>query len=388
MKKVIQQTFKYRLKPNKEQQIQLAQHAGTARFIYNWGLGMVKRALDGDLRMPSYYDLAGMLPAMKLSTVTEWLKKINSQVPQQALIDLFRALTVFFTAKNKKKSRFPKPRRKGKHDSFRIPQNVKCENGKVYLPKIGWVPYRDSRPIEGKIKQATIKRIGKHWYICIVCEKEIDIDIVPISDDDAVGIDVGISCYAATSNREKIPNPAYLRAMLDTLRYLCRSLSRKKKYSENWKKCVSKIQQLHIRIVNLRNDFLHKLSTLIAKNHGVVCVEDLNIKGMMKNRRLARSIADAAWGKFHEFMRYKCDWKGKHFKKIDRFFPSSKLCSSCGNKQDMPLDKRVFRCNSCGLKLDRDINASINILAAGLSALRACGATGDGQRSEAGIAGF
>jgi len=227
-----------------------------------------------------------------------------------------------------------------------------------------------------------------HWYICIVCEKEIDIDIVPISDDDAVGIDVGISCYAATSNGEKIPNPAYLRGLLDTLRYLSRSLSRKKKYSENWKKCVVRIQQLHIRIVNLRNDFLHKLSTLIAKNHGVVCVEDLNIKGMMKNGRLSRAIADAAWGKFHEFMRYKCDWNGKHFKKIGRFFPSSKLCSSCGNKQDMPLDKRVFKCNSCGLKLDRDINASINILAAGLSALRTCGAIGDGQRSEAGVAGF
>ena len=150
--------------------------------------------------------------------------------------------------------------------------------------------------------------------------------MVPIRIAEAVGIDLGISCYAATSDGEKIPNPKYYNTLLPKLCRLYRQLSRKKKFSQNWKKCVAKIQRLHIRISNLRNDFLHKLSTFFAKSHGVVCVESLNVKGMVKNRRLSRSISDAAWSMFLRFLCYKCDWLGKHFMEIDRFFPSSKLC--------------------------------------------------------------
>jgi putative transposase len=389
MQKTIQKTFKYRLKPNKVQEEIFAQFAGSARYIYNYGLSKIKGALDGGLPMPTYYDLAGMLPGMKLEEQTSWLTSIHSQVLQQALMDLYKALGAFYEAKkNKKSAGFPKFRRRGKNDSFRFPQTVVCEAGKVRLPKIGWVSYRDSRPVEGTIKQATVKRQGAHWYISIVCELVLDIEKLPVCGDNAVGLDLGISCYAATSDGLKIPNPAYLYSLLEKLRCYSRQLSKKQKFGKNWKKWVVKIQRLHARIVNLRNDFQHKVSTIIAKSHGVVCVEDLNIKGMVRNGRLARSISDAAWGRFCELLNYKCDWLGKHFVKIDRFFPSTKQCSSCGNKQNMPLTVRIFNCSSCGLKLDRDINASINIKAAGLSALKACGETDSGWLREAGITGF
>lgn len=377
MEKKIVKAFKFRLKPNKDQRHLFSQFAGATRFVFNKGLEQIKHAFASGRKFPSYYDAAGKLVRMKLNDETTWLKKIHSQVLQQSLIDLYNGIEHFFTDKKNKKPRkirFPKFKKKGQKASFRYPQGIRCEEGKVFLPKIGWVPYWDSRPLEGVIKQATVILQGEHWYVCVTCEINIDIPETIFSADDAIGIDVGISNYLTTSDGEKVPNPAYFFELLDKLRYLSRALSRKKKFSRNWQKCRLKLQRLHIRISNLRKDFLHKLSTILANNHGVLCVEDLYIKGMVKNRKLARAISDAAWGKFYEFLQYKCKWLGKYFVKIDRFYPSSKLCSSCGHKQDMPLKIRAFDCESCDLEMDRDINASINIRAAGLADLINCGA--------------
>ncbi len=391
MENKIVKTFKFRLKPNKEQKHLFAQFAGATRFVFNRALEQIKKASESGQKFPNYNDAASVLVRMKLNDETAWLKKIHSQVLQQSLMDLYNGINLFFTnRKNKKRRdiRFPKFKKKGHKASFRFPQSVQCEGGKVNLPKIGWVSYKNSRLIEGTIKQATIILQGEHWYVCIVCEIEIEIPEMHFSEDDAVGIDVGISCYIATSDGETIPNPAYFYVLLDRLRYQSKALSRKKRFSRNWQKCRLKLQQLHIRIANLRKDFLHKISTILANSHGVLCVEDLHIKGMVKNRKLARAISDAAWGKFYEFLRYKCEWLGKCFVKIDRFYPSSKLCSECGNKQDMPLDIRVFHCELCDLKIDRDTNASLNIRAAGLADLRACGAIRLNGCNEAGSHGF
>jgi len=389
MKELRLKAHKFRLNPNKEQRIKFAQFAGCARYVFNHALASFLNALNGETKLPTYNDAAKKLPQMKESEETAWLKEVHSQILQQALMHLYKGITKFFKERiSNPLIRLPRFKRKGRKESFRYPQNIKVEDGKVFLPKIGWVRYRDSRTIEGSIKQAVIKKEAGHWYIIFFVEVEIDTTKVPIVDKEAVGIDLGLLCFAALSNGETIQAPAYLKKHLDKLRRLNKELSRKKKFSRNWYKCVAKIQRLHIRIKNLRNDFLHKLSTLLSKNHGVVCMEDLNIKGMVKNSRLARSISDAAWGRFVSFLEYKCDWTGKHFVKVPRWFPSSKLCSSCGNKQDMPLHKREYHCKECGLVLDRDINASKNIRMAGLSILKACGAIGLSQRTEAGITGF
>lgn len=388
MKKILKKAHKFRLKPNQKQRELFAQYAGSARFVYNRALHDIKRALDAGLKIPTYNDAAKKLPLMKASEETAFLKDVHSQVLQQSLKNLYLGLSRFYKQRGKNSPvGFPRFKKKGKKDSCKFPQNVTCENGRVLLPRIGSVLYRDSRPVEGKIKQAVIKKEGDHWYITLFTEIEIDIVEVAIIDDEAIGIDAGVSWLLTTSRGDKIEHPAYLRKQLKKLAHLYRELSRKKKFSNNWKKCVRKIQRLHIQIKNQRNDYLHKVSTLLSKNHGVVCVEDLNIKGMVKNRRLSRSISDAGWGILFSFLAYKTEWLEKHFVKIDRWFASSQLCSTCGNKQDMALHKRIFRCD-CGLELDRDVNAALNIRMAGLSILKACGENDVGQLGEARITGL
>lgn len=388
MKKIVKKAYKYRLKPTKEQAQSFAHNAGCARYVYNYALELIKSSLRARGKIISYHDLAGELPFLKRGSETSWLKEAHSQVLQQSMMDLYKGLERYFQSKKAEgRVGFPTFKSKGKNDSFRYPQEVKVEDGKVYLPKIGWVKYRNSRPVEGVVKQATIRKEAGYWNISIHCEVETEFEPAVINEANSVGLDMGLDAYIATSDGERIPNPAYLSKLLSQLRALSKELSRKKKYSKNWKKCVAKIQRLHARIANLRKDFLHKLSTNITKNHGVVCVESLNIKGMVQNRRLSRSISDAGWGMFLTFLNYKCDWAGKHFVEVDRFFPSSKLCYHCGAKQEMPLSKRVYKCD-CGVEIDRDVNAAKNIRVAGMSILKACGEIDISQLDEARILGF
>ncbi|MGE0010508.1 MAG: RNA-guided endonuclease InsQ/TnpB family protein [Candidatus Babeliales bacterium] len=372
--KMIQKTFSFRLKPTKEQLILFAKFAGSTRYIFNYGLALIKEAMEGKQKVPTYTDIANKLPYLKRSTETAWLKEIHSQVLQHSLKNLESAFKHFFRRlKNKEKPGFPRFKKKGDNDSFRYPQGVSCGNAKVYLPKIGWVAYRDSRLIEGIIKQATIKREGKHWNIHIVCEIEIDIQKVSVSEKKAIGIDLGIKNFAYLSDGQVIENQKILNTYLKKLAFLQRHYAHKKKGSNNQKKIAVKVAKVHRLIKNIRKDFHHKLSTNIAKNHGVVAVENLNIKGMVLNRRLSRAIADAGWCGFVNYLEYKCIWLGKNFVKVGRFLPSSKQCSSCGNVQNISLQTRVYTCGNCGLQLDRDLNASLNIRAAGLSAFKACG---------------
>lgn len=394
----IQKAFKFLLKPSKKQQELFLQFAGSTRYVFNNALHQIKVAFEKKEKLPTYKELAMQLPKMKRAEKTKWLKDVHSQVLQQSLKDLDAAMSHFFRRLRNKKEPlgFPRFKRKGKHDSFRYPQGVKIEERHLYLPKIGNVRYKRTREIEGRVKQVTVIREGERWFAAIICEYEKEVELVKPALQKVVGIDLGLKHFAYTSSEEVIENPRILKKNLQKLRIEQKRLSRKKKGSKNRKKAVRRVAQLHTRVKNSRKDFLHKLSTKFVKNHDVVAVEDLNVSGMIKNRRLARSIADVGWNMFQAFLKYKCTWNGKYYVEIGRFEPSSKKCSNCGLKQNITLAVRVYRCDNCGLHMDRDLNASINIRAAGISVLQnslveftnACGGSDVGRPCEAGISGF
>lgn len=367
-------TFRYRLEPTTVQATLFAQFAGCARYVFNRGLAERIFAFDDGDKPLSFVDQCNALPTVKKAEGTAWLRVVDSQVLQQALKDLDRAYRHFFRRiKTGQVPGFPRFKKKGENDAFRFPQRVKAEGGKVFLPKIGWVRYRDSRPVEGTIKQATVKREGQHWFVCLACEVEIaDFALPAVIEERSIGIDVGLKSFAVLSDGTEIANPRFLAEQLKRLKYAQRALSRKVKGSANRKKQIVKVAKLHTDVKNARKDFTHKLSTEIVKNHDVICVEDLNIEGMVKNRCLSRAISDVGWGGFLAMLEYKAKWFGKHFVKVGRFLATTKTCSACGAKKPIPLGVRTYSCGDCGLVLDRDLNASLNIRAAGLAVL-ACG---------------
>jgi putative transposase len=372
--------FRYRLDANNHQMALFAQFAGSCRFIYNHSLALMMKAYQEHKKTLSYSDLCKELTILKKADQTSWLADVHSQALQQSLKDLESAFKHFFRRiKNKEVPGFPKFKKKGLKDSFRYPQGVKVKDGMVFLPKIGWVTYYDSRLIEGTIAQTTIKKEGIHWFVTIVCEIEIEDPLKkPIVLEKAIGIDLGISHFATLSDGTTIKNPRYLKNALLRLKHAQRQLSRKQKGSNNRKKQIIKVAKYHIKIKNSRKDFLHKESTRIVKNHDVIAVESLNIGGMVKNHKLSQSITDASWNTFLSQLEYKAHWHGKHFVKIAPFSPSTKMCSSCKSQQPMPLNVRTYNCVTCGFVMDRDLNASINIRAAGLAVLNACGGISNG----------
>ncbi len=348
--------------------------------MYNKGLALSIETYEHKKKRLSYPDLCKELTKLKKSPDTVWLSEPHSQALQQSLKDLDSAFKHFFRRRKAgKKPGFPKFKKRGIKDSFRYPQGVKVEDGKVMLPKIGFVSYFDSQPIEGEIAQATVKREGKHWFVTIVCTIEQNVAVVPVGNNStAVGIDVGIKHPATLSTGKHIENPRYLKKAQVKLAFEQRALMRKKKGSNNRRKQAAKVGRLHIDIKNCRKDVLHKASTDIVKNHDIIAVETLNISGMMQNHNLAQSIADVGWHYFLGMLEYKAKWRGKHFVKIPRFSPTSKTCSQCKARQPMPLNIRTYDCAKCSAVIDRDLNASINILAAGHAVLLACGGNSGG----------
>jgi putative transposase len=375
----ITKTFRFRLEPSQVQRRLFAQFAGSCRYIFNQGLIARQSAYANEGRTLTYFDQSAELTNLKRSAETAWLSLTHSQVLQLALKDLDLAYKAFFR-RNKKGllGGLPKFRRKGINDSFRYPQGVKTRANSVFLPKIGWVKFRKSRNVEGKILQATIKREGEHWFVCLACAvTAVDPEPLSIERIRSVGIDVGLKNFAVLSDGTEIANPRFLKRTLRKLKTANRSLSRKKLKGKNWKKQRTQLGRLCAKIKNQRKDFAHKLSTAIVKNHDVIAVEDINIAGLVRNRSLSRSISDVGWGQFLLMLEYKAMWAGKLFVRVDRFLPSSQLCSTCGNKAQITLSVRTYACQQCGLKMDRDWNASLNIRAAGLAVLglapNACG---------------
>ncbi len=302
-----------------------------------------------------------MIPELKVEY--EWLKDINSQSLQGATLNLDNAFTRFF----REKKGFPKFKsKKNPVQSFSVPQfyKVDFDNGKIKLPKIGWINTKLHRRFEGKEKTATLSRTstGK-YYISILVDNEKEILVKESFDiDTTVGVDVGIKDFAILSNGEKIDNPKYLKKSMKRLKVLQKRLSRKQKGSANRQKAKLAVAKLHEKISNQRNDFQHKTSSKLISENQAIALETLNINGMMKNHHLAQCISDASWSSFVEKLEYKAEWYGKTVLHIGQFDPSTKICNVCGYyNKNITLADRKWDCPKCNSNHDRDVNAAINI---------------------------
>ena len=379
---LIQKAFKYRLITTPEQEESLRQHAGSCRYIWNKALDLQKYLLHIGERKLGYADLCKELSAWKKMPRTEFLKEATAQVLQQSMKDMDRAYSNYFS----KRAKAPVPKKKGKHDSFRSPADFEVDhvNNRIKLPKIGWLRYRNSREITGRAKNITVSLHSGHWYASVQTEQEVAEPVHQSTKQ--VGGDRGINSFLALSDGSLIQP---LNAFKSTSRKLARlqsQLARKIKFSENWKKCKTRITKLYSRIANMRKDYLHKLSTTVAKSHSVVVLEDLKISNMSKSASgsiatpgrkvkqkagLNKAILDQGWYEFGRQLEYKLRWLGGTFIKVPAQYTSQK-CSCCGHTEAQNRKAQKFVCLSCGTELHADINAAKNILAAGLAVI-ACG---------------
>lgn len=354
---LIRKSFRYRLYPNIDQQKKLAVQFGHARFVWNWGLNLRKTTYQETGKGISYNQLAGKLVELKNTPEAEWLKEADSQALQQKLQDLDRAYTNFF----EKRAKFPRFKSKRHNQSIRFPQRFKFSDRKIYLPKVGWVKAIFHRPLEGKAKNVSVSKTktGK-YFASIQCEVEMP-EFTPNKDE--VGIDLGLKSFLMTSDGEKIDHPRHLQKAEKRLIRLQRQLSRRVKGSKGRDKARVLLARQHEKVANQREDFLHKASRGLVDRYGFIGMEDLHVRGMVKNHRLAKSISSTGWGMFRGMLDYKARWHGSWVEKIDRFYPSSKTCSACGYVlTEMSLEMREWDCPNCGAHHDRDQNAAVNIL--------------------------
>jgi putative transposase len=371
--KTIFKSFKFRIYPNKEQEILLAKHFGACRFVFNHYLNKRKETYLEDKKSLNYYDNANDLTQFKKDENYIWLKEINSQSLQSTLRNLDTAYNKFF----RKQTKFPRFKSKYDRQSFKIPQNVLIVNNKLTIPKFKeGIKINLHREIEGDICFATIsKSTTGNYYVSLTCEVQYQ----PYEKSNSkVGIDTGIKELAILSDGTIYENIKTLKNNLKKLKFEQRQLSKKVKGSSSRNKQRKNLAIVHEKITNVRKDYLHKVSTEIVKNHDVICVEDLAVKNIMKNHKLAQAMSDVSLGSFYSMLEYKANWNDKTIIKIDRFFPSSKMCSNCGwINQDLTLNIREWTCTSCGEKHDRDFNAAKNILKQGLKILSGSGIESD-----------
>ena len=353
--------FKTELKLNSQQRVILAKHAGVARHAYNWGLALCQNILQHNrqhqsekLKFPTAIDLHKLLVAM-VKSENPWYYEVSKCAPQYALKHLADAFKSFWS----KKKGFPNFKKKWRHDSFTMDGSITIESRKIRVPVIGWLKTYERLPQGIKPKSVTISRTAERWFISFKIEVLPTVTTKKVS---VVGIDLGINHLATLSTGEVFEGAKsykLLSGKLARLQYLNR---RKEKGSANWKKANIKIAKIHRRIANIRLDTLHKITTYIAKNHGVIGIEDLNVSGMMANQKLVKAIADMGFSEFRSQLEYKCQLYGSQLVVVDRFFPSSKKCSNCGVvKESLSLSERVFKCVACDFVCDRDFNASINL---------------------------
>ena len=344
-------TYKYRLNPTEEQKVLIKKHLGCCRFVWNTYLEERIKAYEKDKIILTYYDNAKALTQLKKEFT--WLKEVNSQSLQATLKNLSVTYDRFF----KKISEFPRFKsKKNPKKWFHIPQEIKFKGSKLVIPKFKeWIKVVLHRPLLWTIRNATITKDNTWYYVSLVCESVNE--SLPKAVN-IIWIDLWLKYFCITSNWEKFENPKFLRTKEEKLKKIQSYYSRHK-----GKRSLRKLQSLHSKIANQRKDFLHKLSTKLIHENQVICLEDLNVKGMMKNHKLAKAIWEVGWWMFVDFLQYKAEWHGRKVVIIDRYFPSSKTCNCCGNiKETLSLNERVWKCSNCWETLDRDINAAKNIL--------------------------
>lgn len=370
--------YKFRINPTKEQQILIMKTIGCSRFVYNHFLAKWNETYANSGKGLSYHACSTMLPKMKREAATYWLNEVDSIALQSSVRHLADSFSRFFNKQTNK------PRFKSKSHPVQsyltknVNQSIALEDRHIKLPKLGRVKLAKSREPKGRILNATIRRnaSGK-FFVSILCEEHIG--ELPKTGA-TMGIDLGITDFAVLSNGDKKDNHRFTATMAQKLVREQRKLSRRAllaktngiplSEAKNYQKQKNKVAKLHEKVINQRTDFLNKLSTDLIKNHDVICIEDLNTKGMLRNRKLAKSISDVSWSSFVAKLEYKAAWYGRDIVKVDRWFPSSQLCSACGHKAGkMALHIRAWTCSQCHTYHDRDINASKNILNEGLRIL-------------------
>jgi putative transposase len=388
---IIQRAYKTELALNGRQATACRKHAGAARWAYNWGLARKQEAYRASGTSPSAMELHRELNALK-QTSLPWLYEVSKCAPQEALRNLDTSFAHYFRRiklkkEGKRRGKVGYPQRKTRKQglgSFRLTGTIVVFRESIQLPRLGRLRLKERRylPTTAKILSATVSEHAGRWYVSVLVEQERP---VPVNTGQVVGVDLGVKALAIVSDGTVVPNPRHLKQCLKKLKRLHRAVSRKRKGSRNRRKAAQRLRKLHRQVANQRANTLHQLTSRLAKTKSVVVIEDLNVAGMLRNHHLAQAISDVGFGAFRRLLTYKAAWYGCRVLVASRWEPSSKTCSGggCGWVDDgLTLADRVFRCERCGLVMDRDLNAAINLakLAGSSSESRnACGEQSAGQ---------
>lgn len=368
MSEKINKSYKFRAYPTEEQAILMSKTFGCVRYVYNHYLELRIELYKTENKYFPFFDCSKDLT--KLKNEHDWLKEVDKWALQNSLRDLDNAYQLFL----KKYNSFPKFKdKKDRNVSYRTTysnKNISFKNGYIKLPKLSYVKVKGWNEIQGRILNATISRepSGK-YYIILCCEEDKPKDMPKTGN--IIGLDLGLQDYLATSNADKIQNPRHAKQSRVKIKKLQQSLSRKVEGSSNWNKARLKLSREYDRIACRRKDFINKLSTSLVKENDIICIEDLHIKGLLKNHSVAGSINDASWASFVRMLEYKAKWYGKEIRRDDRWEPSSQKCNSCGciNKELKNLKIRSWICPCCGIENDRDVNAAKNIMSSCISSI-------------------
>ena len=384
------QAFKYELMPTGEQQRDMRRFSGSCRFVFNKALAMQTANHEAGNKHIRYEELANLLPAWK--SEFPWLKEAPSQALQHALKNIDRAFVNFF----EKRADYPRFKKRGYGDSFRFPQGFKLDqaNSRILLPKLGYIRYRNSREVLGAVKNVTVSNRNGIWFVSIQTEREVE---QPVAQGDAVGIDMGVVRFATLSDGTVVPPLNIYKRYAADLGKAQQAMSRKKKFSNNWKKAKAKVQRIHVRIANARKDYLHKTSTTISKNHAMVVVEDLQVSNMSRSASgkveqpgrkvkqksgLNKAILDQGWAEFRRQLEYKMLWAGGLLLAVPAM-NTSRTCPHCGHVSgENRRTQAEFACVACGFQENADLVGAINVLRAGHARLACevnCGVSGQQQ---------